>query len=353
MPTPNAAHSRVLNAAVIGAGRMGRHHARIYRQLPTANLLTVVDPDLAAAQRLAEEFNCRALADIDQLLALAEPLHAASIATPTVTHRAIAETLAPHGVHLLIEKPLAPNLADAEAIVELARRNNCVLQVGHSERFNPVVLALRQYPLAPQFIEVTRISPMTFRSIDIGVVLDMMIHDIDIVHHLVRSPVKSVAAVGVNVIGKYEDVANVRLGFANGCVANLTASRLALKTERRMRLFSPDCYVSADYQKKAGVVIRRTANEAELEMVRAKMAANETADLSQIDYTKLVNYEELAVEDREPLRMELESFLNSILTGAEPEVTGSDGCSAVDIAMRITESIAEHQWQINQHRAKQ
>ncbi len=331
--------------AVAGAGRMGRHHARIYSGMPNVRIVGIVDPDTARADQLARDFNCAAFSTTAQLLASPVVPVAVTIAAPTIHHRDLAQSLLPHGVSLLIEKPLAPTLEDAQAIVNLAAAHDCVLQVGHSERFNPVVQALNAHQLAPQFVEVHRISPMTFRSIDVGVVLDLMIHDIDIVHHFVRSPVKSVAAVGVNVIGKCEDVANARIVFANGCVANLTASRLALKTERKMRLFSPTAYVSVDYHKKAGVIIRRTANQEQLALVQRKVAAGEVAELTDLNYTELVNYEQLQVHDNEPLKLEIESFIHAVRTGSPPPVTGEDGCFAVDVATRIMESIAEHGWQ--------
>lgn len=332
-----------LKVAVVGAGRMGRHHARNYRQIPHCRLIGVVDGDMARAQAAAQEFGCQAYSTTTELLSSREPPQAVSIAVPTVHHRSVAEEFLARGVHLLVEKPLAPTPQDARAIVELAHRCQCILQVGHSERFNPVVRALNSYQLHPQFLEVHRISPMTFRSTDVGVVLDMMIHDIDIVHHFVKSPVQSVAAVGVSVIGRCEDVANARLVFANGCVANLTASRLAMKTERRMRLFSPDAYVSVDYQKKSGVVIQRRANAAELEKIREKVLAGQIADLSDLNYPDLVKYDQLQVDDREPLRVELESFLHAIRNGSTPEVTGEDGAVAVDVAAQIIQSIADHQ----------
>ena len=333
----------VLSVAVAGAGRMGRHHARIYAGEPYCRLVGVCDPDLPRARALAGEFHCPAFASVDDLFAAGILPRAATIATPTIYHRELAEKFLERSVGVLIEKPLAPSLPDAQAIVDLARRYNCVLQVGHSERFNPVVVELNKYRLEPRFVEVHRISPMTFRSIDVGVVLDLMIHDIDIVHHFVRAPVQSVAAVGVCVIGQFEDIANARIVFANGCVANLTASRLALKTERRMRLFSPNAYVSVDYHKKAGVVIRKTANEQQLEMVRRKVASGEVAELTDLNYSQLVKYEPLSVQDREPLMMEIKSFLHAVRTGAVPEVTGADGCFSVDVAARITASIAAHE----------
>ena len=211
------------------------------------------------------------------------PIHAASVAVPTMLHRVSAEKLLAAGSDVLIEKPLAPTVADASAIVEAARRLGQILQVGHTERFNPAYRALKKYQLQPAFIEVQRISPMTFRSIDVGVTLDMMIHDIDIVNDLVKSPIKEVRAVGVAVVGEFEDVANARLTFQNGCVANLTASRLALRTERKMRLFSPTAYVSVDYQKKTGAVITKTANEKQLEHVRREIKQGRLTDLMELN----------------------------------------------------------------------
>ncbi len=332
--------------AVIGAGRMGRHHARIYSTLPACRLVAIIDSDIAKAQELALAYGCAAFADIGQMLQAGIRPKAATIAVPTIYHRPIAAALFDQGIDVLVEKPLAPNAADCHAIVAHAQTAKRILQVGHSERFNPVVRALSAYDLIPHFIEVQRVSPMTFRSIDIGVVLDMMIHDIDIVGHMVRSPVKTVAAVGVSVISNFEDIANARLVFANGCVANLTASRLATKTERKMRLFSSDMYVSVDYHKKAGVVIRRTANQEQLKSVKAKIQSGEVAELADLNYADLVNYEPLTIEDREPLQVELEAFLHAVVHRTEPPVTGADGMRAVDIAEKITESIAEHAWRV-------
>jgi predicted dehydrogenase len=346
--------SQTINAAVIGVGRMGQHHARNYAAIPGFRLVAVVDMNAEAAQKAAKTYNCRAFASIEDLLqwsrATATPLHAASVALPTIHHRRAAELLAPTGgggVDLLVEKPLAPNVADARAIVDLAHAHGRILQVGHTERFNPVLRALKKYSFRPAFVEVHRISPMTFRSIDVGVVLDMMIHDIDIVAHMVQSPVKEVRAAGVAVIGTHEDIANARLTFANGCVANLTASRLALRTERKMRLFSPNGYVSLDYQKKTGSVIAKTANEEQLAFIRREVREGRITDLQQIDYKQYVTYEDLVVQDCEPVRAELENFLQAVRSrgATPPEVTGEDGLTAVDIAARITQCVAEHKWE--------
>jgi len=347
-PSPSN-DSELLNAVVVGVGRMGQHHARNYSKIPGYSLLAVVDQKPENADKIAAQYNCRAFNSIDALLDFtrenAIPIHAASVAVPTMHHRAAAEKLMAAGADVLIEKPLAPNVADASALVETARRLNRILQVGHTERFNPAYRALKKYQLKPAFIEVHRISPMTFRSIDVGVTLDMMIHDIDIVNNLVKSPIKDVTAVGVAVIGEFEDIANARLTFQNGCVANLTASRLALRSERKMRLFSPTAYVSVDYQKKAGAVITKTANEKQLEHVRREVKAGRITDLMEVNYAELVKYEDLVIEDQEPVRTQLENFQHAIRTRTPPEVTGEDGLAAVDIAAKISQCIAEHTWE--------
>ena len=351
MTNDTMTNDHIVNVVVIGVGRMGQHHARNYAAIPGYKLAGVVDMNAESARKAAEAHGCRAFGTVEELLHWSResktPVHAASVAVPTVHHRQVAEVMAAAGANLLIEKPLAPTVADAQAIVDVARANGRILQVGHTERFNPAYRALKKYQLTPAFVEVHRISPMTFRSIDVGVVLDMMIHDIDLVAHLVKRPVADVRAVGVAVIGQHEDLANARITFANGCVANLTASRLALRTERKMRLFSPAGYVSVDYQKKAGAVITKTANEKQLEFVRKEVREGRITDLMQIDYKEYVKYEDLVIEDREPVRAELENFLEAIRThgAVPPEVTGEDGLIAVDIASRITRCIKEHTWE--------
>jgi predicted dehydrogenase len=272
-------------------------------------------------------------------------LQAASVAVPTVFHRQMAEILAPAGVHMLIEKPLSPTVADGRAIVEVCKKHGRVLAVGHTERFNPAYRALKKYQLTPAFIEIHRISPMTFRSIDVGVVLDMMIHDLDIVNNLVKSKVAEVRAVGVAVIGEHEDICNARVTFANGCVTNMTASRLALRTERKMRLFAPTAYVSLDYQKKVGSIILKTAHDEQLALVRREVREGRITDLAQFNYQDYVKYEDLVIEDCEPVKAELENFTTAIRTGGVPEVTGEDGLAAVDIAAQITTCVKAHKWE--------
>ena len=316
---------------------MGRLHARVYSQMPRAKLVGVYDahPDRAAA--VAEEFGCAALPNLGAALELARAI---TVAVPTKHHLATAEPFVRRRVACLIEKPLAPNVAEARRIVELAREHRAVVQVGHIERFNPAMRAMERLEVRPRFIEVARVSPLTFRSIDVGVVLDMMIHDIDIVLRLAGSPVERIDAVGVSVIGEVEDICNARVTFKSGCVANLTASRLALKTERRMRVFSPDAYVSLDFQKKYGIVARRSGNLKAIRDTVARIRSGELHDLSELNFADLVNIEELKIDDVEPLRAELDAFLDAATGKCPPVVTAEDGLAAVELATRIVESIA-------------
>jgi predicted dehydrogenase len=339
--------SEVVPVAVVGVGHMGRHHARIYSELPGARLVAVVDRDLARAREIAAPYHAEALASVE---ALPGTIRAASVAVPTSAHRAIADLLLARGVAVLVEKPIAASVAEAEQMVAAARRYNGLLAVGHTERFNPAVRAIQRLDIHPKFIETDRISPFSFRSADIGVVADMMIHDIDIVLDLVargsptrRPQVRRVEAVGVNVLGPHEDIANARVMFDNGAVANLTASRLALKTERKLRVFSHEAYVSVDYHRKSGIAIVKDAN---LDLL--KMAAEGNfEDLSQmknVDFGRLVKVEPLVVDDVEPLRAELESFLHSVRTGTPPAVSAEDGMAAVALAAQIAAAVRAHDW---------
>jgi len=333
--------SRPTRVAVIGAGKMGGYHAKIYHDLPQAELVAVVDVSPARAEELARPYAAKALTRIDEL---PDGIEAASVAVPTAHHLATAAALMQRGVAVLVEKPLAGNVDEARQLVEASKRLNCVLTVGHTERFNPVVRAIERLAIRPRFIETSRISPFSFRSADIGVVADMMIHDIDVVLHLVRSPWTRVDAVGVDVLVRHEDVANARVEFASGVVANLTASRLALKTERKIRIFSETAYVSADFQKKTGIAITKDANLDILEMSRQ----GKFEDLSQmqgVDFGKLVKVEPLAFDATDPLRAELEAFLMCVREGAAPAVSAEDGLNNVRLATEIAEAIRRHAWQ--------
>lgn len=323
---------------------MGRHHARVYSELPDCELVAIIDSNLDRAREIARKHGGQAFAGIEEVRT---HIDAASVAVPTIHHRAVAEPLLARGIAVLVEKPIAPNVAEAEALLAYSEKYRGLLQIGHSERFNPVVMALKRRQIVPKFIETHRISPFTFRSADIGVVFDMMIHDIDIVLNLVKQSDYTVQAVGVPVLVRsHEDIANARIVFADGCVANLTASRLALKTERTIRVFGQDAYLSMDFARKTGIAITKNANLDILEMARD----GKFEDLSQmknVDFGALVTVEPLEVDDIEPLRAELTSFLNSLRTGSPPEVSGEEGVAAVKLASEIVQSLRKHDWRVS------
>ena len=332
--------SERLPVAVIGAGHMGGHHVRTYDEMPAVRLVAVIDTDLERARQLAEPRSARYA---DCLTPELGDVAAASVAVPTVQHLEVSRPLIERGIHLLIEKPLAPSAAEAEQIAALARQHNVLVQVGHTERFNPVVRAVDRLGLRPKFVETHRISPFTFRSADIGVVFDLMIHDIDILLHLVRDEVQRVDAVGVNVLGKHEDIANARVTFRGGAVANLTASRLALKTERKLRVFAEKAYVSLDYQKKVGIAITLDRNLDVLRLARERNL-EDLSQLAGLDFGKLVHVEPLQIDDKDPLRDELESFVECVQTRRRPAVSAEDGVAAVRLAEQIVACITTHRW---------
>lgn len=322
--------------AVVGAGRLGSIHSRVVAGIEGARLAAVVDTDLARAKSVAEKYGATAYADVKDLPA---DIRAAIVATPTRFHRTCALALLERGIDCLIEKPITTTVAEAKEVVDLAERLGRVLMTGHSERFNPVILALSRYKLEPSFIDSQRVSPFSFRSADVGVVLDMMIHDIDIILHLVKSPVIDVDAVGVPVIGKHEDLANARLKFANGAVANATASRVALKTERVIRLFSRDMYVTLDYQNKVGRVIRRGPGlEGKAQNLGEEVLRGITNPLEYMT-RDLVRVEEIPMPEVEPLVAEDEAFLRAVRTREEPPVTGRHGMLALECAVKIVDSL--------------
>ncbi len=328
--------TKPLRAGVIGVGHMGRHHARIYSELSDCELTAVVDEDLARAEEMVAKYGGKAYRSVADVL---DKIDVASVAVPTVYHHTVAKPLIEAHISVLIEKPIAQDATTARQMLDWAKQSNCVVAVGHSERFNPVVLAMQRMDVVPRFIETHRISPFTFRSADIGVVHDMMIHDIDIVLHLVKDRNYTVTASGFPVLGPHEDIANARVHFSNGCVVNLTASRLALKTERKIRIFEPDAYLSMDYGRKTGIAITKDSNLDLLKLARER----DFKDLSQManfDFGSMVNVEPLEVDDTvEPLKAEIESFLSAVRTESAPAVTGEDGAAAVELAERIVESI--------------
>jgi predicted dehydrogenase len=329
--------SRPLRVAVVGVGRLGRHHARIYSEMPDVELVGVVDVQKAAAESVAAERHTRAFTDVREL----PEVDAVSVAVPTRDHLAVGRHFLEAGVATLVEKPLASSVEEARALVDLARDRRAPLQVGHVERFNPAVMAFEKLNLQPRFIEVHRLSPFPFRSVDIGVVLDVMIHDIDIVLHLVRSPIERIDALGVNVLSPHEDIANARLLFENGCVANLTASRVSARTERKIRVFAEDCYVSLDTEKKHGVMYRKSRELREGTLRPESIDPKTVADPQSFLLANLIEATELDLDDHEPLRAELESFVACARSRTQPVVSGEHGLRAITTATHILETIRD------------
>jgi len=295
---------------VVGVGHIGKNHARLYAEIARAQFTAIYDTDRAVAEQRAAEFGVKAVASLEEFV---EQVDAASIATPTSTHFEIARNLLARGKHLLVEKPIADNTAHASELAELAAARGLVLQVGHVERFNPVLSALEKRLTSPRFIEAHRLSPYPNRSTDIGVVLDLMIHDLEIILHLVRSPVQTIDAVGVPVLSRGEDIANARIRFENGCVANITSSRISPEQMRKIRVFQENVYLSLDYQNQSGEMYRRTA-----------------AGLERDD---------VEIEREEPLKRELAAFIECAATGRAPKVSGFQAAAALELAVEITKRI--------------
>ena len=303
-----------LRVAVVGVGEFGKRHMRAIAQSSCADLAAVVDIDPVRATEAAAAYSCDVLPEVG---ALAGRVDAAVVAVPTTAHVEIAGALLEAGIDVLIEKPIAPDLASAQRLVERAEGLGRVLQVGHLERFNPAVTALCQVVRLPLFFEIHRLSPFTPRSLDVDVVLDLMIHDIDVVLSLIGRMPEEIRAAGISILSRKVDLANVRLAFPGGCVANLTASRVSTERVRKLRLFQPHHYLSLDYS-------------------RQEVSSFGVTEDRQISSKALV------VQQGEPLRLELESFFECVETRSAPRVTGRDACRALEVALRITAGIAEH-----------
>ena len=321
---------------------MGSVHAKVYSQLKQSDFAGVVDVDSAKAQKLARQYRVEAFDNCSKLLGKVD---AVTLATPTVTHLELAQTFIENGIAVLVEKPLAANAEQARQIVELAKQKNVLVAVGHSERCNPVVQAIKRLGIEPKFIEAVRVSPYPFRSTDISVVLDVMIHDIDIVLSLAASKVKKVDAVGLAVLDDKEDICNARLVFENGCVANITASRLALKTERKVRVFSRQAYLSVDYFKKTGTVIKAAPNIDVVEKIR-QLKKKGALGLLTTNWQDLLHIEKLDIDDKEPLKVEQEAFLAAVADKTKrPEVSADEGLAAMECAEMILAAAKEHKWE--------
>lgn len=332
-----------LRVAVIGTGSLGKEHSRIYAELAAAHdvkFAGVFDTSTEAARAVAEKHQVPAFTSLDQA---ADAADAFSIVTPTSTHFATAAKLLERGRHVLVEKPMTDNAADASALVALARDKGCVLQVGHVERFNPVFQRLQEMAPEPRFIESHRLSPFPARSTDIGVVLDLMIHDLDIILAFVKSPVVGFDAVGIPVLSKSEDIANVRLRFANGCVANVTASRVSTERLRKIRVFSggaQPAYVSLDYRAQTGYVLRLAkGDEKESSLLKKLLHARDSSIVVEFAGRKIVR-EPVPIDKEEPLKLELRAFVRCVREKNTPLVSGEAAKRALDLAFAITQQIA-------------
>lgn len=307
-----------LRVGVVGVGSLGRHHVRLYSQMPDVELVGVADTDRARAEQIAAAHATKAFDGFESLMSRVE---AVSLAAPTAEHARIGCRLLEEGIHVLVEKPIASSLEEADALIEMAHRYRRVLQVGHVERFNPAVTAAQKILKGPKFFEIHRLSLFTPRSLDIDVVLDLMIHDLDILLSMVHSEVTDIRAVGLPILTSKVDIANVRIEFANGCVANLTASRVSTEKVRKLRFFQPNDYVSIDYTRQ--------------EMLVLKLERDDHGEL-KIDGRAVVD------PPQEPLQLELESFVQSVKTQSVPVVTGEDGRRALKVAEEIVEKIKAH-----------
>jgi predicted dehydrogenase len=310
---------RKVRTAVIGVGYLGRFHAQKYAVLAAAELVAVVDANAENRARVAAETGCRAVADYRELLG---DVDAVSIATPTPLHYPIARDCLEHGLHVLVEKPITTTTDEARALIDAAARAGRVLQVGHLERFNAAILALAGTLGTPRFVESHRLAPFKERGTDVNVVLDLMIHDIDLIQSLVGSPIESIDAVGRSVFSAGLDIANARIRYANGCVANTTASRVSMKMERKLRLFQDDAYISIDLQQKVLTIVRKPPPGSDLPLGQ-------------------VLIEERTYDQGDALRFEIEAFLRAIQQGTPPVVTGEDGLRALETATRITAQVQQ------------
>lgn len=339
---PNANNPAKVRAAVLGAGSLGKEHARIYAELAGAGLVEftgIYDVVRETSQKFADKYRIRAF---DSVAEAAASCDAVSIVTPTTTHFQIAEELLRQGKHVLVEKPMTETAAQAADLVRLAQQNDCVLQVGHVERFNPVIQYLETVATEPRFIETHRLSPYPARSTDVGVVLDLMIHDLDVVLAFVKSPVTSVDAVGIPVLSKSEDIANARLRFANRCVANLTVSRVSPERMRKIRVFSGGpmtSYISLDYRAQEGFIYRvAREGEEESSLLKKLLRARDSTIVSEFAGKRIVR-EPVPIEKQEPLKLELQHFLDCVRTHRTPQVSGESAKRALDLALEITRQI--------------
>lgn len=344
-----------LSAAVVGVGHLGRHHARIYSGLPGVVLAAVVDVDRARAEEVASRLGARAFTSVEELIAADLGIDLASVAVPTRLHHDTAMRFIERGIAVLVEKPMTPTVEEARALTRAARDRGVCLQVGHVERFNPALRAAAKLAIEPQFMESHRLAPFSFRSADIGVVLDLMIHDLDIMLRLVRAPLTEVRAVGSSLVSGTEDVASAHLEFADGAVAHLTASRVSLTTVRRTRVFSRDSHLSIDFEKRYALVARKSAGfDEKLHEKWALMLATPIERMREVAayaFRDLIEIQELTLDDEEPLHAELRSFVTAVRDHTPPEVSADEALRALEVAEIVLREIQKRPWAARAARA--
>ncbi|HUK83650.1 MAG TPA: Gfo/Idh/MocA family oxidoreductase [Verrucomicrobiae bacterium] len=337
--------SDVIRVGVVGVGHLGSQHARLYSEIAKrsngqCNFVGVFDTDNIKVRALTEKVGGGTFETAEEL---ANFVDAVSVATPTETHCEVARIFLKRGRHVLVEKPITNSVRDAEELVTLASKNGCVFQVGHVERFNPVMRYLNEVLAEARFIEVHRLSPYPGRSTDIGVVLDLMIHDLDVVLSLVKSSLAAFDAVGIPVLSATEDIANARLKFANGCVANITASRVSAEKMRKIRIFGRTehgaAYISLDYMKQEGELYRVAAEDAQESGLLKKWLVGKHANIVSEFAGKKIVREPVPIERDEPLKLELQHFIESVRLRRQPLVSGEAAKQALEVAMEITEQI--------------
>ncbi|MBX3464850.1 MAG: Gfo/Idh/MocA family oxidoreductase [Planctomycetes bacterium] len=343
---PGTTGPRTLRVGVVGIGHLGRHHARLFQALGRGGagceLVAVADPSEAARQHAEATYGVPAFADPAALLGKVD---AVSVVVPTKLHREVASVFLEHGVDVLVEKPIARTAAEGQALVDLAERHGRILQVGHVERFNPALRGIEAIGRSARYIESHRLAPFTFRSTDIGVVLDLMIHDLDLVLALVHSPIRSVEAFGGAVFTPAEDMASAIIKFENGAVAHLTANRVALKPLRKMRVFSRDGYASLDFQTGQGMVVTKAPGWDFQQLDLEKLDRAQMGDLWKFVFDGLLQLKQLELNAGNPLQEELDAFLRCVRDRSRPLVTGADGVAAVAAAEMVLAAIAKNRWE--------
>lgn len=317
-----------IRCGVAGVGSLGQHHARIYSTLPGAELAGIYEPNDARAAEICAKFNCRRFATIAEL---GDACDAVSVVVPTDRHAEVALPLLAKKTHLLIEKPICASLEEAEQVLTAARENGCLVQVGHIEHFNPVMAFLEKQVDHPQYLTAERLAPYQPRGTEVGVVLDLMIHDIGITLALIKSPIAKIDSVGVSVLSKTEDIANARIQFENGAVANLSASRMSLKKAREIRVFQDNAYLSLNFMEQKGHLVKKSDIIAY--GLKMKIGLVKAGDVSSIPV------KEIPIEKGEPLALELASFVESVTKAQQPKVGAALGKSALEVAITITEQI--------------